>query len=632
MKHSTLSDSFARILPIVHWLPAYNPGWLRTDLMAGITLAAFTIPEAIAYAELAGLPAKTGLYASIIPALLYTLFGTSKQLVVGPTSAVSILLASGFAYLNIGSSDHYIALAAATALMVAVFAFVSYALRLGFIVNFISESVLVGFSIGAGLFIAATQLGKLFGIGGGTGGFFERLYYIGIHLGDVNYYSLGIGLMGIIILIAGEHLYRKMPWALIVVLGSIVFMSLTDLVNRGVHIIGTIPDGFPSFAVPKIELHDIPDLLRTAVGAFVLSYLEGMSMARTFASKHKTRIDPNQELLALGVSSLGAGFSQGYPVAGSFSRTALNDVLRAKTQLANGFCAITIAVFVIYFADFFTNLPEPILAAVVLTAVRGLFKTEALLRLFRFRRIEFWTAVGSLSGVLVLGILDGVIIGALLSLLLVIGRASQSKLSILGKVPGQPQFTNIEQNPENTVIPGLLIIRLEEGLFYANAEAIRDNIMDLIENGPASVQTVILDLEMTSDLDLPGAEMLADLHEKLSELGVHLRLSRVQRPARVLLARTGISQKIGLDRFHPRTLFAVASYLSEEGVSHAVTSDILPDMIRCVQDLISARAQNVRPSDRSRLQVISYKLEMILEEVEELNIQPQMPRSTGNPK
>lgn len=607
---------------MLNWLPAYERAWLRPDVMAGLTLAAFTVPEAIAYAELAGLPPQTGLYASIAPPLLYMVFGTSRQLVVGPTSAVSVLIASGLAALSISSPEHYAALAAATAILVGVIALVSYSLRLGFLVNFISESVLVGFATGAGLYIASTQLGKMFGITGSNGQFFERMWYLVLNLGDANVFALGFGLAGILILLGGEHYYRRIPWALVVVLGATGLMGVTDLAKRGVHIIGEIPTGMPGFSIPHLAFSDVPDLLRTAIGAFVLAYLEGMSMARTFATKHRYRLDANQELLALGVASLGAGVTQAYPVAGSFSRSVLNDTLGAKSQFANGIAGILIALVVLFAAGLFTNLPEPILASVVLVAVKGLVKVDALRRLYRLRRVEFWTAIAAMAGVLVLGILDGVIIGALLSLLLVIGRASQSRISVLGKVPGLPQFTDLRENPENTAIAGLCIIRADEGVFYANADSIRYEILKSLQNCPPPVRTVILDLEMTSDLDLSGAEMLAGLRRELHEAGVQLRLSRVQRSARVLLARTGISEEIGMDKFHPRTLFAVAAYLSEEGFGHAITCDILPDMIRCVQELVTARVDKVETADRDKLATISSRLEAILEAIQEMNGTP----------
>lgn len=611
--------SVSRFLSILQWLPAYEKRWLRPDLMAGLTLAAFTIPEAIAYAELAGLPAKVGLYACIAAPVLYALFGTSRQLAVGPTSAVSVLVASGLGSLAITSPEHYAALAATTAALVGIMALASYGLRLGFLVNFISESVLVGFSTGAAVYIAATQLSKLFGVAGSHGHFLNRMLDLAHHIGDTNVWALGLGMGGIVVLLAGERRFPRLPWALIVVLGSIGLMSVTDLAGRGVRFVGEIPSGFPLPAVPPISLSVLGDVLRTATGAFVLAYLDAMSMARTFARKNNYRVDANQELLALGVASLGAGLTHGYPVDGSFSRTALNDACGAKTQLANGFSGLMLALVVIFLTGLFTNLPEPILAAVVFVAVRSLFKVSALRRLYRLRPAEFWTAIGALSGVLVLGILDGVIIGALLSLLLVIARASESRVSELGKVPGQPQFTALRENPENLTIPGLRIIRIDEGIFYANAESIRSQIMAIVKESDFPVAAVVLDLEMTSDLDLAGVEMLDELHAELRDRGVRLRLARLQRSARVLLARTGIARKINTKNFHTRTLFAVAAYMTEEGVAQRMGCDILPDMVRCVQDMVMQRCVLEVGDDREMLDGICRQLDGILDKLEKMN-------------
>jgi sulfate permease, SulP family len=613
----------SRILPIFQWLPAYQKDSLRPDITAGLTLAAFTIPEAIAYAELAGLPAKAGLYAAIAAPLLYMVFGTSRQLAVGPTAAVSVLVASGLGRLAISSPDHYAALAATTAVLVGVMALASYGLRLGFLVNFISDSVLVGFSTGASVYIAATQLNKLFGVPGSHGHFLDRMLDLAHHIGATNVWALGLGIAGIVILLAGERGFPRLPWALIVVLGSIGLMNATDLATRGVHVVGEIPSGFPVPALPPISLSILGDVLRTATGAFILACLDAMSMARMFARRNNYRVDPNHELLALGIASLGSGLIRGYPVDGSFSRTALNDECGAKTQLANGISGLVLVLVVLFLTGLFTKLPEPILAAVVLVAVRGLFKVSALRGLYRLRRAEFWTAIAALGGVLVLGILDGVIIGALLSLLLVIARASESRISVLGKVPGQPQFTNVRDNPENLTIPGLLIIRVEEGIFYANAESIRDQIMALMWDSNTPVETVILDLEMTSDLDLAGAEMLDELHSELRDLGVRLRLARLQRSARVLLARARISRKIGNKNIHQRTLFAVAAYLAEEGAAQRLGCDIVPDMIRYVQDLVLQRCELEIGSDREMLDDVCRQLDGILESLEKVNCKVQ---------
>lgn len=617
----TLLDRFAHYLPVLAWLPSYQKAWLRPDLMAGLTLAAFTIPEAIAYAELAGLPPQAGLYASMIPPMLYTLFGTSRHLVIGPTAAISVLLATQLGSLPVNSPEQYAALAAFTAILVGLIALAAYGLRLGFLVSFISESVLLGFASGAGLYVASTQLSKLFGIHGAPGDFFQRIFHLVQHLGDTNVWAAAFGIGGLMAILFGERRFPRLPWPLIVVVAAIVVSWITGIAEQGVRIVGEIPVGFPSLTFPSDVLWALPDLMTVAAAVFLLSYLEGMSMVRTYASKYGYRTDSNQELLSLGVASLGAGISQAYPVAGSFSRTAINDEAGAKTQLANGMGGAIIGLVILFLTGLFTSLPEPILASVVLVAVRGLFKFKELRRLFDLRRIEFWLAMATLGAVLVNGILAGVVIGALLSLLLVIGRASQPRISILGKIPGQPQFGDLRENPENIAVPGLVIVRPDEGIFYANAEALRDKILMQVRETEAPVQTVVVDMELTGDLDVAGAHMLDELRQELWDMGARLRLSRVQPSALDLLGRSGVLGRIGIVNVHSRTLFAVAAYLTEDGVHGPLSCDILPDMVRCVQELVSARVENAEGDDRDRLEKIQLELEAILGELDRMSCQ-----------
>jgi SulP family sulfate permease len=614
----TLVIRLTQYLPILTWLPTYQKSWLRPDVMAGITLAAFTIPEAIAYAELAGLPPQAGLYASMIPAILYTLFGTSRHLVIGPTAAISVLLATQLGSLSVSSPEQYAALAAFTAILVGLISLAAYGLRLGFLVSFISESVLLGFATGAGLYVASTQLSKLFGIHGVSGDFFVRIYHLFHDLGEVNLWAAALGIGGLAAILAGEHRFPRLPWPLIVVVGAIGVSELIGAVDLGVRIVGKIPEGFPSMTFPSGALEAIPDLMTIAGAVFLLSYLEGMSMVRTYAAKHGYRTDSNQELLALGVASLGAGISQAYPIAGSFSRTALNDAAGAKTQLANGMGGVIIGLVILFLTGMFTSLPEPILASVVIVAVRGLFKIKELRRLYDLRPREFWLAMATFGAVLVHGILAGVVIGALLSLLLVIGRASQPRISLLGKIPGQPQFGDLEENPNNIAVPGMIIVRPDEGIFYANAEALRDKIIMVVRESEVPVQTVVVDMELTGDLDLAGAHMLEELRGDLWDLGARLRLSRVQSSALDLLGRAGVLDHIGIVNIHSRTLFAVAAYLTEEGVRGPLACDILPDLVRCVQELVTARAESCEGDDRERFEMIRKELQNIRGELDQL--------------
>lgn len=610
---------FGKIFPILQWAPEYEKGWLRFDLMAGLTLAAFTIPEALAYSELARLPPQAGLYASILPPILYTIFGTSRHLVIGPTAAISILIASGLAALNLDSPEQYAAFAALTALMVGVISIAAYILRLGFLVNYISESVLIGFTTGAGLYIASTQIAKLFGIHGSSGPFFNRLLFIGQNLAQINIWATLLGAIAIGAIYLGERKSHKLPWPLIVVLGSVSAAHIFDFERLGVHLLGSIPSGLPNLSIPDIFVSDIPDLLIIATAAFLLAYLEGMSMSQSFASKYHYRIDPNQELLALGMTSFGAGLTQSYPVAGSFSRSALNEAGGAKTQLANGVGGLAIGLVALFFTSVFTHLAEPVLAAVVLIAVRGLFKFSQIRELYRVRRVEFWPALGALLGVLIFGVLEGVVVGALISLLMVIARASTPRISVLGKIPGRPEFAEINESKDIISIPGLLILRPEEGVFYANAGALRESIVKRVTDSEKTIQTVVLDLEMTGDLDLSGAHMLLELKRDLDSRSVAFRISRLQTSSRNLLERLGLIDQIGWHNIHPRTLFAVAAYLNSEGVQGQVAYDILPDLISCVQELLAARADKVGPEHKLSMERIDQHLRVILDEIKKLD-------------
>ncbi|NLI80450.1 MAG: sulfate permease [Deltaproteobacteria bacterium] len=608
-----IKDRLAKVLPILRWLPEYKGEWLRADLMAGMTLAAFTVPEAMAYAGLAGLPPQAGLYAAITAPLVYTVLGTSRQLAVGPTSAVSVLVASGLQLVGAESTGQYIAMASMTAILMGCFALLAYLLRLGFVVNFISESVLVGFSSGAALYIASTQVGKLFGIPGGEGEFFERIVHLARHLEDSNPWAIGMGLGGILLLLAGEHLARRVPWALILVFGSITVMTASDLGARGIHVVGEIPVGLPTPVFPHLAPSVIRSLLPTAFAAFVLAYIEGMSMARSYASGHRYRVDTNQELLALGFACLGAGVTRGYPVAGSFSRTALSDAAGSRTPLAGGFSALWVVLVLEFLTGFFARMPEPVLASVVIVAVRGLFKLDSLRCLHRLRRREFWTATAALTGVLFLGILAGVLVGVLLSLLLVIWRASQARMSILGRVPGRLQFSDIRDNPENITIPGLCILRFDEGIFYANAQSLREQVLKLVDHCSLPVRTVVVDLELTSDLDIPGVEMLEELHKDLQDRGIRLRLSRLQPSTRDLLDKSGVTETIGPQNIHSRTIGAVSSYLNEEATHLQENYDILPDLVKRMEAMVAGRADHTDGEDQDRLKAVGQKIGEIMD-------------------
>ncbi|MGJ7562246.1 SulP family inorganic anion transporter [Variovorax sp. GB1R11] len=544
-QRSTTPGALARVFPILRWAPRYKTDWLRADVMAGVTVAAFCIPESMAYAGLAGLPPQAGLYASLLAVFAYAVFGTSRQAAIGPTSALSILVATGLAGLSLRDPSRYAQMAALLALMVGAIAIVARILRLGFLVNFISESVLTGFSAGAAIYIATTQLGKLFGIEGAKGEFIDRVVYIVQNLGTTNLWSLGLGLSVIAVLLVTEKIAPRVPWALLVVAASILLMMFTGLGGHGIRITGEIPAGLPPFQLPSFALEDVKALLPTAFAVFLLSYVEGMGVVRTFAAKHKYPADANQELMALGAANLVCGAGSALPVGCSMSRSAVNDQAGAKTPLAGAISGLLLAVIVIFFTGAFTSLPEPVLAAVVIIAVKGLIDIAALRRLWRISRTEFWIALAALAGVLVFGMLEGVMIGTVLSLLLLVWRASNPSTVELGRIPGTSYFSDLARHPDNRVEPGVLVFRANAGLFYANVGKVKADLMEAIANQHETVDLVIFDLSSSPYVDIAATTMFEECHDELKERGITLRVSNLGGYVRGVMRRAGLESRFG---------------------------------------------------------------------------------------
>ena len=440
--------NISSIFPVVEWARSYNKNWLRPDILAGITVVAFTIPEAIAYASLAGLPPEAGLYSAMIGLLVYVIFGTSRQLSMGPTSALSILIGSTLGSLLIVNAGQYALIASLIAVMVGVFALISWVLRLGFIVRYISKTVLVGFVAGLALFIASGQLPILFGISGASGNFFQRISYLILHIDQTNFATLVVGVGGLLFLIIATKKFPKLPNTLILVLGSIILLTFTNLTNLGIKVVGTIPQGLPALGFPGTSLIDVNTLITLAVAVFILSYSEGYGVATNYAIKNRYKIDANRELLALGASNVAVGLFHGFPVGGSVSRTAVNNESGAKTPLAGGISGLFILVVLVFLTSLFFNLPETILAAIVIFAIRGLLDIPHFRLIYNFSRIEFAIAILTLLSVLIFGTIQGLIIGIILSILVLINKIKKPHITILGQVPGTDNYEDIKNHPK----------------------------------------------------------------------------------------------------------------------------------------------------------------------------------------
>jgi len=533
------------VLPILQWLPGYRRNWLRTDCIAGITLAAYAIPVSLAYASLAGLPSQAGLYCYLFGGFVYALFGTSRQIAVGPTSAISILIGSGIGAMALGSAEYQLSLAMCTALLAGGIGIIAWMLQLGNFVSFVSETILSGFKIGAGLVIASTQVPKLLGMSSAGNEFFESIADLVRNFGDMNLPSLIVGVGSLILILLGERFLSGRPVALLVLILSVIAMVLFPLAALGVKSVGNIPPGFPHLGLPTVTLADANGMLGLALACFLLSYVESISVARTFGLKNRYRIDPNQELLAMGMANLAAGMGSGYPLAGGMSQSAVNDKAGARTPLALVFTSCAIAVVLLFFTDFMGNLPQPVLAAVVLVAIKDLIRLKELRHLKRVSRIEFNTAMAAVVGVLLFGILKGILLAAVFSIILMIKQTANPRITSLGRFPYSDRFGETSRYPDVERIPGVLALRVEAAFLYFNVQNIKDEILRLINLQIPSVRLVVIDLSTSPYVDLAGARMLNELHDQLEERGIQLKLAEMHGGVRDLLQAEGLIQRLG---------------------------------------------------------------------------------------
>jgi high affinity sulfate transporter 1 len=531
--------------PPVRWLGTYRGAWLPADVIAGVTLAAYAIPVSLAYASLAGLPPQVGIYGYLLGGLGYALLGSSRQLAVGPTSAISLMVAASVVQMAEGDAQRYVQIASLAAFMVAGLCLLAWLLRLSVLVRLISDSILVGFKIGAGLTIAMTQLPSLFGVAGGGHNFFERVYLLIWQLGHMQIVVFAVGAIAIALLLMGERWLPGRPVALAVVALAIFLATALGLPAIGVPITGNIPQGLPSLAGPALRLRDVEGIVPLAAGCLLLAYIEGVSAARTFAAKHGYELDPRQEFLGIGAANLGAALGHGYPVAGGLSQSAVNDKAGARTPLALVAASITLALCLLFLTDLLENLPKAVLAAVVLTAILGLFDFRALLHMWRVSRIDFYAATTAIMGVLLLGILQGILLAALVSILLLLARASQPHVAFLGRIPGTNSYSDLARHPENEPLGTVIAFRPEASLLYVNAGSVLEIVMASVLTDRSKIGAVVCDLSASPYLDLAGARILHMLYDQLAARGISLQIVGARGRVRDLLRADGIAGKVG---------------------------------------------------------------------------------------
>jgi high affinity sulfate transporter 1 len=554
------SCSLNKFVPLLNWTSHYRLGWLRSDLIAGFTVWALMVPTALAYAGIAGVPPVVGLYTVPLALIGYAVFGTSRSLVVGPDSATALLSAHTVGLLVAQSSPDYQALTSTLALLVGV-CFLGFGiLRMGWLANFIAQPVMKGFIQGLALVTMMTQLPKMCGVKGVGGEFFQRLWALSLELPNTHLLTLVVGLGSLLVLLTLTHFLPKFPAALTTVMGAILTVIVFNLHQRGVAIVGVITTNFPPIGLPHLPPSHLSTLIEGALAIVLLNYSESLGAAKAAALVTGGEIDPNQELVSLGMANLGSSFCSGFVVAGSLSQSAVSMGAGGKTQMAGLFHAIFIALTLLILMPLFKNMPDAVLGAIVVGAMIRMLDFGYFQRLGATSKLELSFALAAFLGVLILGVLPGVALGVVLSLVGLIYRASHPSTAVLGKTPGLDVYRNIRRRPEAKTIPGLLIFRLDGDLFFANAAYCAEQVKHAIREATKPVQEVLMDYETINSVDTTAADTIVKLQAELAGVGITLCLSRVRDSVREMLRRMGVEAAIGADHIYDSVTQGVQAF------------------------------------------------------------------------
>jgi sulfate permease, SulP family len=548
-----------RYVPILSWLPRYDRGWLGFDVIAGLTLWGLVVPEGMAYAGIAGLPPQAGLYTLVVSLLVYALLGTSRHLSVGGTSATAALLASSVAAALVASASatasdpqSYPVYASAFVLVTGLVFLVAGIARMGFITQFLSKPVMDGFVVGLAVFVTVGQLNKLFGVEKPDGNTMEKLVGIIRELPQANLTTFAVGAAALAALALLPRVSRRLPAGLVVLFGAIVLSSVLDLAGHGVAVVGALPQGLPIPALPVVPLADYLGMVLPAIGVLLVAFSESLGVAHEFAEKHGYEVDSDQELNAHAVVNLGSALFGGMLAAGGMSGSAVKEGAGARTQVANLVAWAATIVTLLFLTPLFTTLPEAVLAALIIHAVWHILSSRKLMTLRREAPVEVWFGVLALFGVLFIDVLQGMMIGLLASLAFVVYRSSRPHLSSLGRVPGMPgAYGDLTRHPENVPVPGVLIVRLDAPMYYANALTARDRLKAMIREAAPPPRAVIFDGEGQDDLDLTSAQTLGGLVRELLADGLLVCFANVHAPVLERARETGLLDTLGAERLFP---------------------------------------------------------------------------------
>lgn len=557
--------TFKSFFPIVEWLPKYQTSWLRFDLIAALTVWALVVPEAMAYAGIAGMPPEYGLYAAPLALIGYAIFGTSRHLNVGPSSTVAALSFSVIVGLTAAGSDEFISLTIMLAILVGLLLIIGGLLRAGVLADFFSKPVLDGFIVGVAITIVVGQLDKLLGYEVEELEFIPDILVLFKDFGMTHWPTLVIGLVSLALLFLIEKYIPKVPASITVLFLAIIVSALLGFEEMGIHIVGEIPAGLPPIGLPEgVSLDQVMALLPGAAAIALVAFAESIATARTYASKFNYKVNADQELIALGAANTGAGISQGFVVDGSLSKTSASVEAGAKSQMVSIIAAVIILITIVALTPLFYALPEATLGAIVIHAVWHLINFKKLARYRRVTQLDFWTAVVALVGVLTLGILQGLLLAALIGLLaLLIGTKTRST-SILGKVPGEKIYLGLENFPEGETYPGLLILRFDGSLYFANAPDAANELRAAVEMSDPSPKIVLIDGESINSIDATAIIQMEELVDELKRSGIGLKFARVRSNVMEVVERSRFVETVGSHNFYISIQDAVDAYLVEQ--------------------------------------------------------------------
>jgi len=555
-----------RLIPIVDWLPRYDRAMLRGDVLAGIAVTAMIVPKNLGYAGIAGVPVQNGLYAAAAGAIVYALFCTSRHISTGPSSSLAAVAGGAVLFAGVGGAEAASLVAAITLVTGTLFLLLAV-LRLGWIARFLSRAVVTGFLAGAAVDVVIGELPKLTGTSSSGDTAWAELSSWIRTLEDVSGSTLLVGLAALGLILALRFLAPHVPGALVLVVSGLLATRLFDLGMHGVALVGPVPRGLPAPSLPSIDVYrqQYPTILVAAVGLLLIGFSQTAGDARAFAVRHRYRIDVNQESVAQGMANLASGAFQGMPVSTSLSASSLNEAAGARSAMASlatgGFVILTL----IALAPLFSKLPKAVLAAIIIDAVVfGMIDVAELKRLYRVKRIDFWIAAAAVVGVLSAGVLTGVIIGIALSLVWLVYVATAPGMPVLGREPGTQVFRDVSENAGDETFPGVVVVRLDGGLFFATSEALDERIRSLVVDGDEPVSAVVLDLEGVDFVDSQGAAKLAELLEFAESSQIDFRLARVKPSVAVVLEKDGVLTRLGPDRVHGNVHRAVEAELAAD--------------------------------------------------------------------